>query len=167
MSFHFQHFRDHLLRPALQIVDMWQPNVEILLLGTCATESQFGHYLTQEKSGPALGIYQMEPNTYDDLLENYLKRRDNLRQKIFNACDIPLDSHPSAERMVWDLRFATLMARLKYWTIPEPIPDADDLSAIADYYVRYYNAGGAATVEKFLLDYHKYVIGDGIISGSS
>lgn len=111
-------------------------------------------------TGPALGIYQMELATYDYLWDDYLERRDDLKQKVMKACDITAEVCPVAERMIWDLRFATLMARLKYWTIPEAIPKAEDLLAIAEYYVKYYNAGGKATIEKFLENYKKFVINE-------
>ena len=45
---------------------------ENLLMGTAAQESALGEYIRQLGNGPALGIFQMEPETFDDIVRNYL-----------------------------------------------------------------------------------------------
>jgi hypothetical protein len=50
----------------------------MLLLGTALTESGDMHYLHQLGNGPALGVYQMEPTTHEDIYDNYLKYKKEL-----------------------------------------------------------------------------------------
>ena len=41
------------------------------------------------------------------------------------------------------------MARLVYWRVPKPLPPEDDIAALGSYYIKYYNAGGKATIKKW------------------
>jgi hypothetical protein len=73
-----------------------------------------------------------------------------------------LQSDPDMEYL-YDLRFATCMARVKYLTIPEPLPAANDIGAIAAYWKQYYNtlAGGTTyqnDINEFIQDYQRYVV---------
>ena len=62
--------RECIIKPTLDSLQMYSQAAEELLVFTCACESLGGTYLKQVK-GPALGIYQMEPATYQDIWENY------------------------------------------------------------------------------------------------
>jgi hypothetical protein len=113
-----------------------------LLLGTCAVESAFGTYLKQIR-GPAFGVFQMEPPTFYWLAEK------------FGFHD---RSHFELE---WNLRLAILAARYRYWAVPEPLPPADDLDALAAYWKQHYNTpAGAGRPEDFIRKYRKYVKGE-------
>lgn len=138
-------FRMDVIRPALQLTGLWSIEAEDLILGTALAESQLD-YLKQV-SGPALGFYQIEPSTYVDCLR-YLNRADNkkLRDSILSACYTEL--FPKHDALIWNLRLATLMARIKYWMIPEPIPKT--LQGQALYWVRHYNSGGKGTEEHYI-----------------
>jgi hypothetical protein len=148
-----QHLLDYVIRPALDHLaeetglPMNSEAAVMLLLGTQAHES-LGHYwLSQAPTGPARGGYQMEVATHDWLWSDYLSRRHNIANAIAKPGEI------SAERMVYDLRYATMMARVYYWTKPEPIPD--DLRGQAEYWKKHWNTPhGAGTVEKYLKDYN-------------
>ena len=67
-----------------------------LCLGTIAQESAYGKYRKQIGGGPGLGIVQMEPDTFNDCVDNYLAFRPQLSAKIkevsgvkhFNAHDV-------------------------------------------------------------------------------
>ena len=75
MSFDARQFRECIIRPTLRALEPEIPHslvAEELLMLTAAHESHLGTYLKQ-KGGPALGIYQMEPATYRDLHENFLR----------------------------------------------------------------------------------------------
>lgn len=116
-----------------------------LLLGTAAQESHFGTYLWQLGGGPAVGVFQMEPATFDWL-------RDHFKGKY------PDIGGRQAEDLEWDLRLAILLARLRYRVVPAPLPDADVVSALAGYYKQYYNTiHGKATIEEFERNYGKFV----------
>ena len=110
-------FRDCIVRPALQGVNLWSESSEVLLLGTCMTESNFGTYLKQIGSGPALGVYQMEINTHNDIWKNYL-HRSLLARHILEFSDIAFDFNsslmPDVGMLIYNLYYATLMARVDY-----------------------------------------------------
>jgi len=114
-----------------------------LLLGTAAHESRFGTYLKQIR-GPAIGIFQMEPDTFRWLQDTYQDTYVYLKGR-------------EPEEMEWDLRLAILAARLRYWIVPKPLPH-DDVQSIAGYWKRWYNtSAGAGTEEQFIDAYEKYV----------
>lgn len=121
-----------------------------LLLGTALAESGLRH-LRQLAGGPALGLWQMEPATHDDIWRNFLHHRDRLEQKLAHLCDI---SHigpgqPVAEKMMWNLRYACAMARIHYLRVPGAIPE--DVAGQAAYWKRHYNTpAGKGSVEHYL-----------------
>ena len=60
--------------------------------------------------------------------------------------------------IVWDLRLAILMARLRYRVVPDPLPPSDDVHALAEYWKRWYNTRlGAGKVEDFVDAYDRHV----------
>lgn len=137
--------RTLVIKPALMDLVMFSEEALELLTFTCATESQGGTYLKQIK-GPALGIFQMEPATYNDIWQNYINNHNDIKLKLLHNFNAPV--MPDEERMIYDLRFATAMARIHYLRIPEPLPRLHDLDGLWDYYKKYYNtAAGKA-------DYH-------------
>jgi hypothetical protein len=75
MAFDKKQFRD-LIQRTLQDLGMHSESAVNLLLGTAAQESQFGTYFRQIGGGPALGVFQMEPDTEIDIWDNYLRYCD-------------------------------------------------------------------------------------------
>lgn len=70
-----------IIRPALHAVGIWSQARECLVLGTGAQESQY-LYAVQLGGGPALGWWQCEPVTHDDIWKNYLNYRPALAQPL-------------------------------------------------------------------------------------
>lgn len=146
--------RTLIIRPTLAATGLWTQAAENLLLGTAAQESHMGEYLKQIK-GPALGIYQMEPNTHDSLQDNYLFYRDDLREMGDHYCG-DLEGH---DALVGNLFYATFMARIKYYQNPEPLPDAEDIPGLAHYWKRVYNTyHGAGTEAEFIRNYKRFTL---------
>lgn len=146
--------RDLVICPTLQQLGLDSRAARNLLLGTAAVESHGGDYL-QQLHGPALGIYQMEPRTHDDIWEHFLRqpRRQALGERIF-----ALHVIGGAEEMAWNLRYATAMARAHYLRVPEPLPDADDGWALGRYWKKHWNTYlGAGTVDQFRAAYARLV----------
>ena len=128
-----------------------------LLLGTAAVESDMGEYLHQIK-GPALGIYQMEPATVNDIYVHYLHYRPSL-MKIIDRYKI---SMVDMNNLVGNLYYATAMARVHYLRVAEALPKADDIEGLASYWKRYYNTSKGAhsfedACEKFVTKYYRYM----------
>ena len=147
----------NLITTTLKQVDLHSPDAVELLMLTAAQESRCGDYIRQT-SGPAIGVFQMEPATYNDMWHRVIPKDDGLQTKILKA--VGLTSIPPAERMEWDLKLAIIMARVKYKSIPAALPAANDLNGMAAYYKRYYNTElGAATVEEAMAAYKKLAAG--------
>lgn len=59
-------FRALIIEPVLSKLQLYSKDAEELLVFTCAAES-LGGTLLHQIQGPAVGIFQMEPNTYTDI----------------------------------------------------------------------------------------------------
>lgn len=127
--------------------------VELLML-TAATESKLGYYIKQIR-GPALGIFQMEPRTHDDIWDNYLHYKQELTY-IISDYTSTRGEHFDLES---NLAYQILMSRIHYLRVPDPLPDADDVEGLAAYWKDHYNTYlGAGTVEKAIAMYNTYAV---------
>jgi hypothetical protein len=149
--------RELIIKPALERLYLYSEDAVELLVFTCAVESDGGSYLKQI-NGPALGIYQMEPNTYNDIWENYIKLKKSLMTQI--SSNFEVFYMPDEDRMVYDLRYATLMARIHYDRVPESLPAHNDVNQIWEYYKLHYNTPkGAAEKEPSIQAYLNFNAG--------
>lgn len=147
--------RTLIIRPALDKLQLYSQQAVELLVFTCAVESNGGTYLKQI-NGSALGIYQMEPDTYADIWQNFIRYRSNISQLM----GIHFDAYrmPEANRLVFDLRFATAMARIHYRRVSMELPSHNDPNAIWDYYKEFYNTKeGKAEKKKALKAYYNFI----------
>jgi hypothetical protein len=141
-----------LIKSTLDPFQLWSPKSEELLVATCANESHLGVYRKQV-NGPALGIFQCEPNTFNDIYANYLRWHQGLL----------IDTNMlSKVRTVEDLEFndpyAVMICRLQYFRVAQPLPEADDIEAIFQFYKIHYNSiNGKATHDQFIYNYNTYV----------
>lgn len=153
--FDVSQLRDLIINPAIYDLQMYSLNASELLIFTCAVESEGGTYLHQIK-GPALGIYQMEPGTYNDLWANYILLKSELSTMLFHNFDV--GRMPSEDRLMYDLRYATAMARLFYRRIPEALPHAEDIDAIWNYYKKHWNThAGKAEYHTSINAYYRFI----------
>ena len=126
----------------------------ILLMGTAAQESNLGEYIRQVGNGPALGVFQMEPETFKDIVTNYLQYRPELAKNIMAASGI---NAFRSEYLEYNLVLAICMCRVHYLRVPEAIPG--DLNGWANYWKKYYNTPkGKGTVGEFVENYKRYVL---------
>ena len=147
-------FRHLIIRPALSILNMPGVKAEALLLGTAAQESAMGRYLHQLGGGPALGVFQMEPATFRDIWRNYIHFQPDITRRL--ALHWPMEPEP--EEMISDLMLAAVMCRLHYRRVLEPLPDHQDVGALAAYWKRYYNTPAGRGVESdFIQSWRRYV----------
>lgn len=155
MTINSAQLRDIIIRPTLTALGMLSPSAENLLLGTAAVESQIGKYIKQV-NGPAIGIFQMEPRTFEDIWERKISTNVAVRAKV--RLLLGYEVRPKAERMASDLMLAALMTRIFYYSIPKELPDKDDIIGLATYWKTYYNTPkGKGTVEGFSDAYTRYV----------
>lgn len=138
--------RNHIIIPAMELLGLGGAGVEELLLATAQQESGCGSRLVQ-LSGPALGIWQMEPGTHDDIWASFLYFRAPLREKV-EALLLPGLS--KGQQLVGNLYYACAMARVQYFRSPRPIPSPGDLQAQAELYKIVYNGPGRATEAEYI-----------------
>jgi len=145
---------EFVIKRALYDLQLLSDDAVELLVFTCANESHGGTYLHQVK-GPALGIYQMEPATYNDIWQNYIQHKSSILIQLIHNFQAP--TMPSEDRLVYDLRFATAMARLHYARVNEPLPKASNIEAIWNYYKTHYNTlAGKANLIQAQEAYHRF-----------
>lgn len=154
MGFNKEQFRDLITRILKEFdpdVPFTESAVELLML-TAAQESQLGTYLKQIK-GPAVGIFQVEPNTHDDLVKTYLKNRPHLVQKIKDVSGV---DHFDAKMLEYNIAYAICIARLVYFRKPATLPE-NKLNELAEYWKRWYNTYlGSGTAEEAIANYKRY-----------
>ena len=146
-----------LIKSTLAPLGLYSPAAEELLMATCAQESALGLYRRQQGGGPALGIFQMEPATFQDIFSNYLAYKPAL---LTDVCALATTQPPRPVELVTNDAFAVLMARIHYLRAPGALPPATDLAGIWNYYRGHYNTVlGKATQEEFYANYKKLVGG--------
>ncbi len=124
-------------------------NAAALLMYTCMQESHGGEFIKQLGTGPALGIMQMEPNTFNDIVDNYIMYRPEIWDRVNEVTGT--QGEPDCEEMVYNLALSVAMARIHYRRTPPAIPAWDDLEGMWKLYKKYYNSVlGAATKEEFM-----------------
>jgi len=160
MSIQAKDLIENVIRPALKDISLWSKEAEQLLAGTCAQESQMGTYLRQIE-GPAKGIVQMEPATHNDIWVNYLKYRPDLGDLILKTCYIPLVPEgviPDSNLLIYNLKYAICMARIKYCRCKEALPKYDDTYGQAAYWKNNYNsASGKGDTAAYVNNYARFV----------
>jgi len=127
-------FHARVIQPTLGHLGLRSDGAERLLLGTAMTESRLWH-LVQMNGGPALGVYQVEPATHDDIRRYLLHRR-----RLGSLVDSLLAPWPTPEtQLITNLAYATAIARVIYWRKPEPLPTVDDIPGLAAYWKLHFN----------------------------
>lgn len=150
---------DLIIKPTLKYMggNYQSRESEFLLLCTAAIESDCGYYFKQV-DGPALGIWQMEPETHDDIWQNcdaldyhlFIERIEDLVPPVTTNSDDDLQDDVASPM------YACAMARLKYSMDPHPLPKltgdkAADSRSFYEYYKRVYNTElGASTYVKWV-----------------
>lgn len=148
------HLLNYVIRPVLKDLELWSPQAERLVLGTACQESQCGRWLRQIGTGPALGIYQMEPATHNDIWENFLKYKGGLKGKLLSYT--PERRQMDANEMIGNLFYATAMCRVHYLRVPDKIPE--ELPSQAAYWKIHYNTEqGAGKPSEYILAWYRFV----------
>lgn len=147
MGINAKQLREEIIRPVLDHLDLWSLSAENLVLGTALVESR-GEYLEQLGGGPALGLWQMEPATHNDIWANFLRYKSDLAAKI-RELETSAEITNGARELVGNLFYAAAMCRIHYRRVKQALPAADDARDLAAYWKQFYNTvQGAGTVEK-------------------
>lgn len=124
-----------------------------LLVGTAAQESNL-RALDQitarddKTLGPALGLWQIEPATHDDVWENHLSHRPALAARVADL----RAAWPSPQiQLATNLAYACAIARLVYYRSPVKLAAPGDIAGHAAAWKRVYNTPrGKGTPEQFV-----------------
>lgn len=115
------------------------------VLGTGLVESNYA-YLRQYPSGPAIGFWEMEEDTYASLWANYLAYEPSLAIILRSIAGIPTGV-PDPLTMAWNLQFGAAMCRIKYFDDDTALPPLQAV-AMATFHKNVYNTSeGAANIE--------------------
>lgn len=126
-----------------------------LLMGTAAQESHLGRYLYQVR-GPAIGFFQMEPDTLDSLWEDYIRFRPRIAAGITAVSGY---DGPDQWALETSLAYQIAMARVRYLPAKPGLPAADDLFGMGWYWDKYYNRNPEkGFVEDFVASYKEYCL---------
>jgi hypothetical protein len=121
-------------------------------------ESDGCTYVVQLDGGPAVGFYQMEPNTHDDIWTNFLDYEPILSHAMYSVIGRETVGVGSADEMIGDLIYATLMCRVDYYRNKLAAP-LNTAIGLATYWKDVYNtAGGAGQVDSASVGYFQDAI---------
>lgn len=143
--------RSYIIKPALKASNLWCESAEILLTGTLIMETNFRAIV--QDGGPALGVFQIEPETHTSL-KNYIRltQHRQLQLDIINCCHFM--SLPDDDELISNIKYSCLIARVLYLRNPESLPPPEDRVELANMYKKIYNTSGGkakidATIEIF------------------
>ena len=136
-------------------------SADLLSLCTAAIESDCGYFIKQV-NGPALGVWQMETVTHNDIWKNC----DILIARVYQEfiANLAVCSVGESKSLTTSPLYACAMARLKYSMDSNPLPKVtgnrkDDERAFYDYYKRVYNTElGKSTFAKWQVKMEKHKV---------
>ncbi len=135
-----------IVKPALTLIGLDTPVAINLVTGTAVVESKV-EYLHQVGSGPALGLWQMEPATERDCWTNYLKFNASLMEKVEALLAPYTVVNQRTQQLVWNLYYAASMCRIRYKRSPKALP-GNVAVELANYWKTVYNSNlGAGAVD--------------------
>ncbi len=154
-----QQLHDYIIKPTLEHMDSLGGNyntkeARFLKLGTGAIESNCGQFIKQI-GGPALGIWQMEPVTHDDIWLNCDALKNGEFASLISRLRDRRHVKHEWEHLATSPMYACAMARLKYAMDTQPLPkltsDKDFINTVFyKYYKRIYNTSlGDATFDRW------------------
>lgn len=154
----------NLIEMILKMIGKYSEEAVDLLMLTAAQESHCGKYIRQIGTGPARGIFQMEPDTLSDLYANFLSYKKPLLE-IINEFRTSQSIHIDLEG---NLPFQIVAARFQYFRQKGAIPKSENFNddfeyveALAKYWKRHWNTElGAGTVEEAVQNYYRFVVNE-------
>lgn len=153
-------FHAEIVHPTLLALDLHKTPGRLrsavqLLTGTAVHESG-GLVHRVQVGGPALGLFQMEPSTFEDLFKSFLDYRPALRGRVLALADNARGAQ-LVDELVENDPFACACARMRYYRSSHALPEQDDLRGHAAMWKAVYNTRlGKGTEERFIADVHHH-----------
>lgn len=134
-----------------------------LLIGTCCAESGFATY-PDGYHDEGRGIMQFDTIRVLDIHDYVLGRGKHMLAIVRERFGIDLGAYTVEELMAMlDVSplLSAIMCRIGYAMKPDPLPEAGDALAQAEYWKRHWNTeAGAGSPEHYLTQYNIYFAGD-------
>lgn len=148
-----------LIKRVLQKIDLYSSEAAEFIYNIGLVESKYIYI--QQISGPAVGVYQIEPWVGVDIIQNYLQYRPELMKLVASACYLDWSHFTAPREKDWEYILTTNLAaqivfcRLHLRRIPKRLPKT--LEEQATQWKVYYNtAKGKGTPEKYCEIVQKY-----------
>ena len=150
------------IRPTLKYLGEYSVDAEKLLVATAAIESGMGFRLKGDKK--RLGVFQISPQSHQGIWDNYLAKDPELASKVRGlASQREFLTHPHAE-LATNLRYSTAIAWMIYKRKESPLPNSNDLNAIAKYWRRHFHHRPQASIEEFIECYKRIIIASTLVA---
>lgn len=131
--------------------------MKYLILGTAAAESRMGFYNRQVR-GPAIGMFQMEPNTAWDILQNYVAYRDIMKDAIKAVTGCSMRSRSGLiNELEFNPELQVVMCGIHYRRRKAQLIDREPETLAAIWKEKYNTYKGKGTIEHFVHAYNKYI----------
>ena len=129
---------DYWIKPALSYFpkELQTPNRVQFMLAIGLIES--GYRAVAQIPNPfALGFWQMERETFNDCIDNFLNYEKEFTDewKLLHLNHTPLYS-----ALTYDCVLACYMAAIKVYRAPDALPEFNDFLKMVEYWKKYYNA---------------------------
>jgi len=136
-----------IIKLSLQHLGLDSEDARNLIYRTGKAESGY-KTLQQYGGGPALGFFQMEPNTALDIWNNYVMYRPKYRDKLYS---LGFDDGALEFCLLSNIGLQAAFCRLHYRRVPSALPASDNLEGQARYWKKYYNSDlGKGTIKHFM-----------------
>ena len=134
---------------ALYKIDGYSDDALALVVRTGMAESGYRALKGYGDGNPAIGFWQIEPATLDDMIDNYIKYRSKYKIELIDL-GMKFDNNKIISVMS-NMAIQAALCRLHYRRDKNPIPSWTDLEAQGVYWKRIYNTPlGRGTVEHFV-----------------
>ena len=134
---------------ALYKVDSFSDDALALVVRTGMAESGYRALKGYGEGNPAIGFWQIEPATMNDMIKNYIHYRSHYKNNLISlGMNFEKDTIMS---VMSNMAVQAALCRLHYRRDKHPIPSWDNLEDQGKYWKRVYNTiEGRGTVQHFV-----------------
>lgn len=138
-------FRDHIVIPSLIAIESYSKDAEDIVFETGMVET--GLRAVRQYNGPALGLFQMEPATHNDIFANFLGVSS--RNYLIEGLQKLSNDVGNYKELEFNPFYAAAMCRIHYLRFKGSIPS--HRTGRAAYYKEHYNTpAGKTTVDEYM-----------------
>lgn len=134
---------------ALYRIDAYSDDALALVVRTGMAESGYRALKGHGEGNPAIGFFQIEPATMNDMIDNYIKYRSHYKKNLISlGMNFEKDTIMS---VMSNIGVQAALCRIHYRRDKHSIPSWDDLEGQAKYWKRVYNTSlGRGTTKHFI-----------------